>query len=316
MSLLIQRVCHYTRSRFSNGILPALERVGTKVSMSENKLREKLDNSEPNRGSCLTHRQNEVENSIYFLHCNDINSNNQNTIIYSHGNGYWLWNSTIWWKIVCPQLQCNCLIYDYSGYGLSTYNHRKNHKHLLDEELYAMDIECVFNYLVNECKIPYQNIFLYGSHIGTSPTIDLCVKLESLNIKIGGIILESTVPSYLRIDFSYNFYNKIKKKFNFDLIDVVNNYKKIEFVKTTPILFIHDKNDRFSKFEHILEMYQNVSELNENVADPLWTVNSYGDTFDQEMVSHPDCESWINLIESNSYYYALNSFIAKNSKIY
>ena len=56
-------------------------------------------------------------------------------------------------------------------------------------------------------------------------------------------------------------------------MNVIDSYSKIGNIKLTTILFINDKTDTLTYFEHILEMYENVHKENKNVAEPIWMEN-------------------------------------------
>ena len=321
-----QKIVDNVRRRFSRAMLTSVTNFGRFVSNDEDKMRDYLNkgyndneylnkgDKEYKRGAYLNKTKNKLENSIYFIHLDYINRNDETTILYSHGNGNWLYSSNRYTDHVCKKIGCNSLIYDYSGYGISTDHHKKNpkFKHLLAEQVFAIDIECVFDYLVNECKIPYKKIFLCGNHVGTSPTIDLCIKLEKNNIEIGGIILERTTPSAFRMQCSLDRFNKINEYFDTDIIDVINNYNKIENIKTTPILFIQDKYDWMIPFQYVLEMYEKVNKVNKNVAEPLWVEKSLDSELFWELI--PDDEPGGELVtKRNSYYFALQAFVSKHS---
>ena len=79
-------------------------------------------------------------------------------------------------------LRVNVVLYDYTGYGLSTG---------APSELgcYA-DIESVFTWLVERCHVPVNRILAYGRSLGTGPSVHLATKNP-----LAGVIIQSGFAS-------------------------------------------------------------------------------------------------------------------------
>ena len=63
----------------------------------------------------------------------------------------------------------NVVIYDYTGYGISSGNPT--------EQKLNDDLLNVLAFTVNRLKIPLNKVFLWGYSLGSGPTIDLASKI-------------------------------------------------------------------------------------------------------------------------------------------
>ena len=111
------------------------------------------------------------------------------TIIYSHGNATDIGAMYFMQIIMAKGLQCNIIMYDYSGYGESggvplehnTYN----------------DIEMVYDYALDNVvkNKEEKNLIVYGQSVGSGPSCYICNKRP----KVGGLILHSPFMSGMRV---------------------------------------------------------------------------------------------------------------------
>jgi len=111
------------------------------------------------------------------------------TIIYSHGNATDIGAMNFMQCVLARALQCNVLMYDYSGYGESG-------GVALEQSTYD-DIQLVYQYVVDHV-VPEKDesrIIIYGQSVGSGPSCYLCSKKE----KIGGLILHSPFMSGMRV---------------------------------------------------------------------------------------------------------------------
>jgi len=151
------------------------------------------------------------------------------TFIFSHGNGGNISHRLE--KIrMFNELHVNVLIFDYRGYGMS--------KGSPSEEGLYLDAEAVYDYLVNEKKIPPQKIIGYGESLGGAVIIDLAA-----NRKMGGIIIEGSFTS---------IEDMAKKHFpfipSFIYKTAFNALEKIKRVKA-PTLHFHSRTDEIVPYE-------------------------------------------------------------------
>jgi hypothetical protein len=109
----------------------------------------------------------------------------QRTILYFHGNAgnLSLRLPNIGWL---QQLPANVLAVDYRGYG-------KSEGQPTEQGVYR-DAEAAYNYLVQERKIPPEQIVGLGQSLGTAVAVDVAAKKP-----VGAVILEAGFPSAKRV---------------------------------------------------------------------------------------------------------------------
>lgn len=108
------------------------------------------------------------------------------TIIYSHGNACDIGVLFPELMRLSIELECNIVMYDYSGYGESSGKP--------SEKTMCSDIEAVWRTMTQEYGIPSEKIILFGQSIGTVPTIDLASK-----ISVAGVIVQSPLLSAMKV---------------------------------------------------------------------------------------------------------------------
>jgi len=104
------------------------------------------------------------------------------TILYSHGNGENVSQLLDWAETMRSDFRCNVLIFDYAGYGKS--EGKPTAPGVLDDGLAAL------NFLVQQEKIPTDQIIVYGFSLGGSVAVDLASKHE-----VKALIVESSFTS-------------------------------------------------------------------------------------------------------------------------
>ena len=110
------------------------------------------------------------------------------TLIYSHGNATDLGAMFPIQVVLAHSLDCNVVVYDYSGYGESG--------GVPDEFATYRDIDAVFEYVVDSVAGGNpENVVLYGQSVGSGP----CCYLAAKNPRIGGMILHSPFTSGMRV---------------------------------------------------------------------------------------------------------------------
>jgi fermentation-respiration switch protein FrsA (DUF1100 family) len=159
------------------------------------------------------------------------------TFIFSHGNGGNISHRLE--KIrMFHDLHVNVLIFDYRGYGMS--------KGSPSEEGLYLDAEAVYNYVVNEKKVPPQMIIGYGESLGGAVIIDLAVRHM-----LGGIIVEGSFTSIQ--DMAKNYFPLIP---SFVYKTAFNALEKIGRVKA-PTLHFHSTADEIVPYELGRRLFDN-----------------------------------------------------------
>ncbi|MEK6528456.1 MAG: alpha/beta fold hydrolase, partial [Nitrospirota bacterium] len=103
------------------------------------------------------------------------------TLMFCHGNGGNISHRLDKIKIF-NDLFLDVFIFDYRGYGMS--------KGKPSEQGLYLDAEAVYDYLLNNKKIPPQKLIVYGESLGGAVTVELAGRH-----KVGGIIIENTFTS-------------------------------------------------------------------------------------------------------------------------
>lgn len=110
------------------------------------------------------------------------------TIIYSHGNATDIGAMFPIQVVLSHSLDCNVVVYDYSGYGESG-------GVPLECNTYR-DIKAVYDYVLDELAAGEpSNVIIYGQSVGSGPCCHLAASEDSL----GGMILHSPFTSGMRV---------------------------------------------------------------------------------------------------------------------
>nr|XP_018903146.1 PREDICTED: protein ABHD17C isoform X2 [Bemisia tabaci] len=166
------------------------------------------------------------------------------TILFSHVNGADIGQCATFYLDLCQKLNCNAVVYDYSGYGASSGTPK-------EKNLYA-DIEAVYRTLTNEYGICPRDLILYGQSIGSVPTIHLAAKQL-----VAGVIIHSGFLSAIRV-----LYPECNQT---GCCDAFPNIDKIPKVNS-PVLVIHGMDDDVIEFSHGIAIYERCP----RAVEPLW----------------------------------------------
>lgn len=107
---------------------------------------------------------------------------NKITLLWFHGNAGNLSHRVENIKYL-NALDINVFIFDYRGYG-------KSKGRLPSEKTIYIDSSAAYNYLVQERKIPKENIFFFGRSLGGAVAVEMAKKFDC-----AGLIIESSFPS-------------------------------------------------------------------------------------------------------------------------
>jgi pimeloyl-ACP methyl ester carboxylesterase len=111
------------------------------------------------------------------------------TILISHGNATDCGAMFPIQVVLAHSLDCNVVVYDYSGYGMSG--------GVPDEAATYRDIDAVYDYVLDQVAEGREsNIILYGQSVGSGPCCYLAAKRDC---EVGGMILHSPFTSGMRV---------------------------------------------------------------------------------------------------------------------
>jgi uncharacterized protein len=153
---------------------------------------------------------------------------NAKVLLYLHGNGVNI-GANIAHANRFHQLGFSVLLIDYRGYGRSEGS-------FPNEMRVYQDAVTAWNYLVQQQKIPPNQIFIYGHSLGGAVAIDLALK----HSEAAGLIVESSFTSIRDLVAYQNLF----WMFPVDLIltQRFESIKKLPKLKM-PVLFIHGTED-------------------------------------------------------------------------
>ncbi|HEX6036498.1 alpha/beta hydrolase [Longimicrobium sp.] len=153
------------------------------------------------------------------------------TILFSHGNAENIVQGMQFLQMM-RDAGFNVLAYDYSGYGLSTGRPS-------ERAAYA-DVEAAYDYLTRSAGVPPGHIILHGRSLGGAVAVDLAARRPA-----GGLVLESTFTSALRVVKAYPFLP----------FDRFRTERKLPRVRM-PVLVIHGTDDEVIGFWHGERLYE------------------------------------------------------------
>lgn len=184
------------------------------------------------------------------------------TILYSHGNAEDLGD-------IRPKLErigesgYSVVAYDYAGYGLSDGEpgERRTYR----------EIEAVYRYMVDELKVPTEQIVVYGRSIGGGPSLYLASREP-----VGGLIVESSFVSAFRV----------LTRVPLVPFDKFPNLARMKQV-SVPVLIMHGEQDGVIPLWHGQKLYEAAPEPKQ----ALWVeaaghndfIEVAGDRFDQAL---------------------------------
>ena len=168
------------------------------------------------------------------------------TIVYSHGNATDVGAMAGLQCLLAKNVNCNVLVYDYSGYGESG--------GMLGEKMTYRDIELVFQWTIDNVAKHERNIVLYGQSVGSGP----CCWLASRKPDLGGLILHSPFTSGLRV---------LTPSRVLGCLDIFPNIDRIKKA-SCKVFIIHGQKDNEVPIEHGLSLQAAVRD--DCKTDPWW----------------------------------------------
>lgn len=177
-------------------------------------------------------------------------------LLYSHGNATDLGQMMPYLELLRSSLKINVFSYEYQGYGICTPK-----VNCSEQRCYA-SIEAAVDYLMEVKNFTRSKIIVFGTSLGSGPSIYIASKYSSLNpdrpkpelpqddgSSFRGIILQSPFTSVVRIKV------KTPQKLFFDMFANVDRVAKVD----CPVFIIHGKVDEVVPFEHATILSEKLS---------------------------------------------------------
>lgn len=140
------------------------------------------------------------------------------TLLYSHGNATDIGVMFLFFVILSKVLECNVVVYDYTGYGASEGGPPS------DQQMYE-DIQAVYAWSVEYLSLnPKVDLYIYGQSVGSGPSCYIASKKD-----VAGLVLHAPILSGLRVLTS----NRL-----FGCFDIFPNLDRIKEV-SCPVYIIH-----------------------------------------------------------------------------
>jgi pimeloyl-ACP methyl ester carboxylesterase len=149
-------------------------------------------------------------------------------IIYSHGNACDMGDCNEFCQAVALFTKHNVVVYDYPGYGRST--GKPNESNIQDS------CQTVINFLLKDKNVQLNNIVLFGTSLGTFPTLYLAKKYPQVKC----VILETPFLSPSKV-FLNGLFGCLWTRFS--------NERMSSDVKS-PVLIFHGSDDTVIPFWH------------------------------------------------------------------
>ena len=156
-------------------------------------------------------------------------------VLFSHGNAEDLGMVYDFCCDFAEKLQVNMLAYDYTGYG-----HARLSGDPTETACYE-DISAAYKYLVDQVQVAPANIIVFGRSLGSGPSTYLVERLQSQDVTVGGLVLQSPFMSVFRVAFSFRFTLPW---------DMFPNIDRIPTLSTCPIFIIHGTRDEIVPFQN------------------------------------------------------------------
>jgi len=170
--------------------------------------------------------------------------NSKLTVLFCHGNGGNMAHRLDSINIF-HDLGLNCFIFDYRGYGDSLGKP--------SEEGTYTDAMAAYKWLIEEKKMPAEDIIIFGRSLGGSIAAQLASKVEARTL-----VVESAFTSYVDIGKEYYPYMPVRwfARFGYKTIDYIRNVR-------CPVMLIYSGNDEIVPFKFGSELYEAANEPKE-----------------------------------------------------
>ena len=166
-----------------------------------------------------------------------------NFLIYFHGNFEHIFEIEFYGLDFRSYLNMNIIMVEYPGYSIYQWE-KTEHKTIFSNAL------IVYDWIIKTFNASDKQIFVCGRSLGTSPAIYLSSKRN---------------PRALFIISAFFSLKNIGKDYHASLLfeEILNSYKYIKDV-ICPILLIHGKKDNLIKYEHSIELKEEIIKSNKS----------------------------------------------------
>jgi len=168
----------------------------------------------------------------------------QMTILFSHANSEDIGFVYEWAEELVFHLAVNVVIYDYTGYGLSS-------GEPCEEACYA-DVEAVWELLTERLGIAPENIIAYGRSLGSGPSVEIARRHS-----LCGVILQSGFASAYRVATG-----QTRRTLPGDMFCNVDKVSEV----SCPIFVIHGSKDPLVNKSHGVAVHSAAK----HSFEPLW----------------------------------------------
>jgi fermentation-respiration switch protein FrsA (DUF1100 family) len=163
-------------------------------------------------------------------------------VIFAHGNGCDIGSMEMTLRRYGAAWQVHILLFEYPGYGANLGQP--------SEAAINANIREVYNFVNRTLEIPTSRIILYGQSIGTGPVCHMAALLNSHNVRLGGIILQSP----------YTCISALVEHFGGQLAAQLfeDRWRNVDEVKSMidPLLIIHGKKDGVIPWRQAEKLYK------------------------------------------------------------
>lgn len=177
---------------------------------------------------------------------------------------------------ILNEMNLNCLVFDYRGYGLS--------QGTPTEEGTYLDAMAAWEYLTKRKGFSPDEIIIFGRSLGAAIASKLALKTNPRSL-----VLESAFTSYVDIGKKFYPYLPVRlfAKYKYPTIDHVRQV-------SCPVLFIHSRNDELIPFEFSLRLYDAAKEPKEFVE--IIGCHNDGFLFSGDLYK----QGWLDFIQEHS----------------
>lgn len=169
------------------------------------------------------------------------------TLLYSHGNAEDLGHILPYLDLMAQVCAADVFAYDYCGYGTS--------EGTACEENCYRSINAAYKYLVDDQRIPPDQIVAFGRSIGSGPTVDLVARTPAIR----AMVLQSPIESAGRTVMGQTMSSVLYR------MDIFRNYEKVERI-LCPVFVMHGTSDGVVPIEN----GRNIHAGCVNAAEPFW----------------------------------------------
>ncbi|KAJ3450986.1 alpha/beta hydrolase domain-containing protein [Anaeramoeba flamelloides] len=155
------------------------------------------------------------------------------SIIFAHGNGESIYELKNFALRIAQQTNCNVYLFEYPGYPQSQGKSREKNCY--------RSAEAVYHWVINEKRVPAEDIIWFGHSLGTSVALEIASKFPCK-----GVFLMSPLLSIFRA--------VVKLVCNVPF-DMFVNLKKAPEVKM-PVMILHGKDDTIVSIKHGKKLYE------------------------------------------------------------